>query len=142
MRAFRVDKMTYAALEATLLEYATGRARETVPVAAMLSASLESLETRAHALVARLGGHPGLRAEIVDGFSTVGGGAAPASAIPTRLVALEARGLTADSLEQRLRGLDTPIVARVERERVVLDLRTVRPEEDECLAGQLLALAT
>lgn len=141
MRALRVDKMTYAALEGTLLEYAAGRARETVPVAAMLSAPLESIEARAHALVARLGGHRDLRAEVIEGFSTVGGGSAPGSAIPTRLVALGASGLTAAALEARLRGLQTPVIARIEHDRVVLDLRTVRPEEDERLGRLLLDLA-
>ena len=142
MRAFRVDKMTYAALEATLVEYAAGRARETVPVLAMLAATPDEIAARAQRLAGRLAGCPGVRATIVRGVSTVGGGSAPGSAISTALLALEVDALGPDALDQRLRGLPTPVVARIEDDRLVLDLRTVLPAQDERLADLLLHLST
>jgi len=142
MRAFRVDKMTYAALEATLVEYAAGRARETVPVLAMLAATPDEIAARAQRLAGRLAGCPGVRASIVRGVSTVGGGSAPGSAISTALLALEVDALGPDALDQRLRALPTPVVARIEDDRLVLDLRTVLPAQDERLADLLLHLST
>ena len=140
MRALRVDKMTYAALEATLLEYARGRARTTVPVARMLAATAEEIDVRATALADRVAGHPVFEANVVSGASTVGGGGAPGSALPTRLVRLTPRGGSAATLEARLRGLHPPIVARIEHDRVVLDLRTVLPEQDDQLTAALAGL--
>ena len=141
MRALRVDKMTYAALEATLLEYARGRARTTVPVARMLSATTEEIDVRAAALADRVADHPLFEANVVSGVSTVGGGGAPGSALPTRLMQLTPRGGSAVRLEARLRGLCPPIVARIENDRVVLDLRTVLPQQDDQLAAALTELA-
>ena len=133
MRALRAGKMTYAALGATLLEYACGRARTTVPVARMLTTSTEEIAARAEALAGQLAGHAVFGADLVDGVSTVGGGSAPGSALPTRLVRLTPRGDSAASLAARLRGLRPPIVARIEHNCVMLDLRTVLPQQD----GQL-----
>src|SRR6185503_859388 len=82
MRALRVDKLTYAALEATLGEYAAGRARFTVPVARMLALTAGEIGMRADALVSALASH-GLHAAVADGQSTIGGGSAPGSALPT-----------------------------------------------------------
>ncbi|MCC7181619.1 MAG: L-seryl-tRNA(Sec) selenium transferase [Acidobacteria bacterium] len=139
MRAFRVDKLTYAALEATLLEYLAGRATETVPVRRMLAMDVDAIEARARALADRLLGL-GWRVTLVSGSSAVGGGSAPGLALPTVLVALEREGLTADTLESRLRALDPPVIARIVDDRVALDLRTVPPESDEQL-GSLLERA-
>ena len=140
MRALRVDKMTYAALEATLLEYARGRAHSTVPVARMLTATAEELDVRATALADGVAGHPVFEATVVHGVSTVGGGGAPGSALPTSLVQLTPRIGSAAKLEVRLRGLRPPIVARIENDRVVLDLRTVLPDQDDQLTGLLAGL--
>lgn len=140
MRALRVDKLTYAALEATLLEYLAGRALETVPALRMIRTPLAELDRRARQLCDRLRPHPALRTALLDGWSTVGGGSAPGTALPTRLVALSLEGLSAEALEARLRGLEPPVVARIEEERVVLDLRTVLPEQDELLARTLAQL--
>ncbi len=138
MRACRVDKLTLAALEGTLLEYAAGRARETVPVPRMLSMGVEDIERRTRALAARL--DEGWRWEIVDGQSAVGGGSAPGVGIPTRLLAIARPGLSADALEARLRANEPPIVARIQDGRVVLDLRTVMPAEDAVVAQALEAI--
>ena len=141
MRALRVDKMTTAALEATLLEYALGRARTTVPVARMLTATAEEIDVRATALADRVAGHPVFEATVVHGVSTVGGGGAPGSALPTRLVQLTPRVGSAAQLEVGLRGLRPPVVARIDHDRVVLDLRTVSPDQDDQLTVALNSLA-
>ena len=140
MRALRVDKMTYAALEATLTEHARGRAAATVPVVRMLAAPVGEIDGRARALAERLEGHVRFEADIVDGASTVGGGGAPGSALPTRLVRLTPRGHSAARLAERLRQLRPPVIARIEQDRVLLDLRTVPTEQDGRLATTLLGL--
>ena len=129
MRAFRVDKLTYAALEATLLEHLAGRASQAVPVHRMLSLGVDQIAARARALGERLVAY-GWRTALVSGTSAVGGGSAPGVPLPTMLLTLEREGMTAASLEARLRTLATPIVARIVNDRVALDLRTV-PEETE-----------
>jgi L-seryl-tRNA(Ser) seleniumtransferase len=139
MRALRVDKMTYAALEATLQEYDAARARETVPVIRMLTMPAADIERRAQRVTASIAASA-ITAGIVDGVSTIGGGSAPGSALPTRLIALAHSVLGASQLEARLRAGDPPIVARIENDRVVLDLRTVMPEDDEVIARLLAAL--
>jgi len=131
MRAMRVDKMTYAALEATLQEYAAGRAAQTVPVARMLSADLEDIRRRARALVDGLDNN--VLGQLIDGVSTLGGGSAPGSALPTVLIAASHTTLSATELENRLRHSDPHVVSRIQDQRVVLDLRTVLPDQDERL---------
>ena len=83
MRALRVDKMTYAALEATLAEYAAGRAAATVPVQRMLAMTADEIRARAEALAAAIARRSGWRVEIVAGASAVGGGSAPGVELPT-----------------------------------------------------------
>ena len=134
MRALRVDKLTYAALEATLEEYAAGRGASTVPVAAMLAMPLDEIDRRARALAASL---PGVNAVVIDGESTIGGGSAPGSAIPTRLVAITHASLRAEQLEQRLREHSIPIIARIVDDQVVIDLRTVAPDEDRVIVDAM-----
>ena len=129
MRALRVDKLTYAALEATLEEHAIGRGQDGVPVQRMLRMTAADIAPRAEALAAALNAS-GWIARVVDGTSTVGGGSAPGAALPTRLVEIRRDGLSADQIEQHLRALDPPIVARIQDDRVVLDLRTVLPDDD------------
>jgi L-seryl-tRNA(Ser) seleniumtransferase len=134
LRAIRVDKLTYAALEATLAEHLAGRAADTVPVLRMAAMPLEALAVRAEILAASLRA-AGFGASVADGDSTVGGGSAPGTRIPSKLVALVHPALSPDALEARLRTLEPPVVARIENDRVVLDLRTVAPEDDQLLAG-------
>jgi L-seryl-tRNA(Ser) seleniumtransferase len=141
MRAFRADKMTYAALTGTLAEYAAGRARETVPVLRMLTQTPESIETRARAVAAALESSGLYDCEIVDGRSTIGGGTTPGLTLPTRLLALSRRDYSASALESALRRLDPPIIARIERDRLVLDLRTVFEDEDAALVHGLRTVA-
>ena len=134
MRALRVDKLTYAALEATLGEHLAGRALDTVPVLRMASTPVEAIAVRAEILAARLR-EAGLTAAVIDGASTVGGGSAPGSALPTRLVAVTHATLSPDRLDARLRALDPPVIARIDDDRVVFDLRTIAPPDDEALAA-------
>jgi len=140
MRALRVDKLIHAALEATLEEYARGRAHTTVPVTRMATATADEIGLRATALTDQISGHSQLEAEVIDGVSTVGGGGAPGSTLPTRLVRLTFRSGSAATLENSLRRLRPAIVARIENDRVVLDLRTVLPEQDAHLMEALTGL--
>ena len=137
-RALRVDKLTYAALEATLLAYVK-HDYSAVPVLRMLELSREEIARRAEALKSKLGSSQ-LRAELIDGDSLIGGGAAPSSTLPTTLLALTSYTLSADELAARLRRADPPVIARVEEGRVLLDFRSVFPEQDAAL-GQVLAEA-
>jgi L-seryl-tRNA(Ser) seleniumtransferase len=130
MRALRVDKLTYAALEATLVEYAAGRASSTVPVQRMLTMTAEELRPRVDALARAVSSLAGWRAEVVNGVSAAGGGSAPGVELPTWLAALEKQGVSADALDQKLRSGTPPVIARIDHDRVVLDLRTVLSSQD------------
>jgi L-seryl-tRNA(Ser) seleniumtransferase len=135
MRALRVDKMTYAALEATLAEYAAGRAAFAVPVQRMVAATGDEIGVRAESLARQINARTGWHAQIVAGASAIGGGSAPGLELPTQLIAVEKQGVTAAALEQQLRRLQPPVIARIERDRLVIDLRTVLPEQDATLAA-------
>src|SRR5947207_695915 len=137
MRALRVDKLTYAALEATLLEYAAGRASVSVPVQRMLAATAEEIRARAETVAAEISRLDGWRVELRSGASAVGGGGATGVALPTCLMAIEQSGFTADTLEARLRAPTPPPLGRIGDGRVVLDLRTVTLEEDARLPALL-----
>jgi L-seryl-tRNA(Ser) seleniumtransferase len=134
-RALRVDKLIYAALEATLLAYVQ-RDHDAIPTLRMMRFSKDEIGRRAEALAARVDS-PQLKVEIVDGESILGGGAAPSSVLPTRLLALSCEGLSANELAARLRASDPPIIARVGEGRVLLDLRTVFPEQDNAVIATL-----
>ena len=134
-RALRVDKLIYAALEATLLAYVR-RDHDAIPALRMMRLTKEAIGERAQALSARVV-TPKLKLEIVDGESLLGGGAAPSSVLPTRLLALTCEGSSADELATLLRGSEPPIIARVEEGCVLLDLRTVFPEQDAAVVAAL-----
>lgn len=132
-RALRVDKLVYAALEATLLAYVR-RDHDAIPTLRMMRLTKESIGERAAKLAARINS-PKLKTEIADAESILGGGSAPSSVLPTRVLAVSCAGLSADDLAARLRNSDSPIIARVEEGRVLLDLRTVFPEQDAAIAS-------
>jgi L-seryl-tRNA(Ser) seleniumtransferase len=140
LRALRVDKLTYAALEGTLLEHLAGRSEQSVPVLRMAALPVAVIAARAGALAARLR-DAGWEASLSDGASTIGGGSAPGTTVPTCLLAIGRPPLSPDALEARLRGLDPPVIARIEAEQVVLDLRTVDPSEDDALAEAIASLS-
>jgi len=139
-RALRVDKLTYAALEATLLAYVKGD-HDAVPVLRMMRLPKEEIARRAEAVVARVEAAQAksahLKLELLDGESVIGGGAAPSAALPTHLIALTHSILSADELSARLRANTPPVIARVEEGRVLLDLRTVFTEQDAVLVEML-----
>ena len=134
MRALRVDKLTYAALEATLLEHAAGRAAETVPVSRMIATPVAELEARAEALRARLTDPPRLAVWVQATDATIGGGSTPGVTLPSRAIALEPGGRPASALAAALRAGRPPVVGRIADGRLLLDLRTVDPAEDGALA--------
>jgi L-seryl-tRNA(Ser) seleniumtransferase len=131
-RALRLDKLIYQALETTLRLLLLERWDE-IPVLAMIRQPAAAIRARAEALVAQV---PDLRAEVIAGSSVIGGGATPEQSIPTWLIAIECPDAVA--AERQLRAADPPVVARIEKDRVVLDLRTVLAGDE---AGLLRALA-
>jgi L-seryl-tRNA(Ser) seleniumtransferase len=139
MRAIRPDKLTIAALVATLAAYRDGTAERELPVWRMIAASPPSLARRAKAIASALG-EAGVPATVLETRSTVGGGSLPEETQPSRAVALEGH---ATRLAERLRRADPPVVGHVAEERIALDLRTVLPEDDELLTRTVIAaLAT
>ncbi len=140
MRALRADKLTYAALEATLALWAQAPSRAHVPIYRMLTMSVDEVDHRARVMSDRLERVQGLRLRIIEGFSTTGGGSAPESRLPTRLLAISVDGRSAADLERHLRAGDPPIVARIQDDVVVLDLRTVAEGDDLALVGAISAL--
>jgi L-seryl-tRNA(Ser) seleniumtransferase len=142
-RALRVDKVTYAALETVLLEYARGTAESNLPVLRMVTMTPAAIEARARLLMDRLAARaqddPALA--IVPGHSVSGGGSAPGEGLPTFLLEVRAPGRSARSIETSLRTHATPVIARIEAGRVLLDLRTVPVEQEETLLEALAALA-
>ena len=137
-RALRVDKLTYAALEATLRAYVQ-HDHDAIPALRMMRLTKEEIGWRAEALAARMAA-PKLKVEIMDGESLLGGGAAPSAVLPTRLLAVTCAGLSADELAAQLRSSDPPIIVRVEDGRVLVDLRTVFTSDDERIEKAFAAL--
>jgi len=173
-RAVRVDKLTYAALEATLVAYVK-KDYDAVPGLRMMRSSKAEIATRAEELLSRVGvalqgsdparllldgtearlaalraatgeqslpvrvraPGPTCAIELRNGESLIGGGSAPSATLPTTLIALSSYSLSANELAARLRASDPPVIARVEEGRVLLDLRTVFPAQDETLARVL-----
>ncbi len=140
-RALRVDKMFYAALEATLLAYLR-EDYDSIPVLRMMRLSEVDIAHNAEDMALRLReSSPQLRVEVVESRSVLGGGSAPGSTLPTRALAISSDSTNADDLLRRLREWETPIIARVEEGRVLLDLRTVEPAQDETIVAALQSIA-
>ena len=140
-RAVRIDKLDLAALTATLQSYARGAALAEVPVWRMISADVATLDERALRWLEEIGGD-GLR--VVETETAVGGGSLPGGTLPTRALAIEPERANADTLSARLRtsSAHPAIVGRIEDDRLLLDPRTVLPEEDgELIAAVRSALA-
>jgi len=142
-RALRVDKLTIAALEATLGAYHRASWDE-IPALRMLRAGVEEIAQRANAFLGRIqeqlpAGE--VQAEIIDGASLAGGGSTPSQSLPTKLICIATTRYSATKLEQRLRANTTgmAVIARVEDDRVLIDLRTVFLEQEVPLAAALLA---
>ena len=138
-RALRVDKLTYAAVEATLLAYVK-RDHDAIPILRMMRVTKQEIGERAQSIAAQVKSS-NCKIEVLDGESVIGGGAAPSSVLPTRVLALSCVGISADELSARLRAFDPPIIARVEQGQVLLDLRTVFADQDEMVAAALDQIA-
>jgi L-seryl-tRNA(Ser) seleniumtransferase len=137
-RALRVDKLTCAALEATLLAYVK-QDYGSIPALRMMHLSKDEIGRRAEAVAAKARSSV-MTIEVINGESVIGGGAAPSAVLPTRLLGVTRKGLSADEISARLRAAELPVIARVEEGRVLLDLRTVFPEQDEKVTEALRAL--
>jgi L-seryl-tRNA(Ser) seleniumtransferase len=143
-RALRVDKLTIAALEATLRAYLRG-APDEVPALRMIRLPAEEIRRRAENFAERLVNEApaeSAQIDIIEGTSVIGGGSTPGQSLPTFLVAVRSARHSAAALETHLRRPESallPVVARIEDDRLVLDLRTVFPEQEESLARALCA---
>jgi L-seryl-tRNA(Ser) seleniumtransferase len=138
IRALRVDKITLAALQATLLAYLEGKAVTEIPVWRMISADLTTLTRRAQNWRRALHSLPqltNLPLQVVDSASTVGGGSLPGQTLPTKVLALTVPSV--DALTAQLRQADPPIIARIDNRQLLLDPRTVLPEQDKALVAAL-----
>ncbi len=142
-RAIRIDKMTIAALSATLNHYLMGEAAQKVPVWQMIGMPVAEIEGRAARMARRLR-QGGLEARIVSGLSTVGGGSLPGETLVTRLVAVAPKNGMPGAMEiaAHLRRMDPPVVARIEHNELMIDLRTVTTEEDRVIVSHLLEVAS
>ncbi len=128
-RALRVDKLTYAALEATLLAYLAGR-EDTIPVIAMLRLTAEAVRARCERMAFALS-TAGVQAEVVEVRSVVGGGTTPGASLASFALSLGVAGMSEGGLAARLRASEPAVIGRVSEGRVLLDLRTVAEAEDE-----------
>lgn len=137
-RALRVDKVTLAGLQATLLHYLKNEATKKIPIWVMITATRESLDARAAKWAERLRAAK-LDATVIDAESTVGGGSLPGETLPTRALALNVA--SPDAFAARLRANTPPIIARIEANRVILDPRTVLPHEDDTLLAGIERVA-
>src|SRR5579863_6995233 len=137
-RALRVDKLTLTALEATLkLYFDRDRLYRELPTLRMISLSIDECERRALSLAAKLKGIPGLALEIWDDHSEFGGGSVPTRQLPTKVVALLPSSLSLEALSAKLRAGLPPVFGRVQRDRVLLDVRTLQDREEDEIATSL-----
>jgi len=140
-RALRVDKLTYAALEATLLAYVRSD-HNAIPALRMMRLTAEEIRARAERLAQTVAARSArLQVKVDAGKSVIGGGAAPGATLPTFVLAITCEHLSADELAARLRAAEPPVIARVEDGRVLLDLRTVFPDQESVLADALVNAA-
>jgi L-seryl-tRNA(Ser) seleniumtransferase len=131
----RIDKLSLAALEATLLSHLRGRLDD-LPVWRSLRLTPEDIRPRAESLATLLGPAARLR----RGVSVVGGGSLPGEGLPSVLVDIDPAPIGEETAMARLRAAEPPVIARAEKGRVVIDLRTVPPEHDQLLGDILLTL--
>jgi L-seryl-tRNA(Ser) seleniumtransferase len=143
-RALRADKFRIAALEATLDAYARDATVSEIPTHRMIALSLDELKSRADQFInriARRNSNDAFQLEVIEGESAIGGGAAPTSQLSTVLISIKSRSLTSNQIEESLRRSTPPVIARIEDDRVLLDLRTVSETEESELEAAVLSLA-
>jgi len=132
MRAMRVDKMTLAALAATLRLYRDQeKAEQEVPILRMLSMPIENLKLRANKIAQQIGHLPFIGVcDVVEDQSMLGGGSLPTQKIPTWCLAIEPTGMSLNKLAHELRNSTPSVMGRIQKERLYLDLRTIQPSQD------------
>jgi L-seryl-tRNA(Ser) seleniumtransferase len=138
IRALRVDKITLAALQATLLAYLEGRAEDEIPVWRMIAADTRQLSRRAYkwrGAFQREAALASMQMAVVDSASTVGGGSLPGQTLPSKALALSVG--SADALAEKLRHSDPPVIGRIENDQLLFDPRTVLPEQDQIFISVL-----
>jgi L-seryl-tRNA(Ser) seleniumtransferase len=135
MRTYRVDKLIYGALQATLGSYRFGKAVEEVPVVRMIHLSLQHMKQRSQNFARRLRSKlpEGNQVHLLDGNSVVGGGSCPECLLPTKLIAVESNCVRPATIESRLRLQAPAIIIRIEDDRALIDLRTVFPAQEALL---------
>jgi L-seryl-tRNA(Ser) seleniumtransferase len=139
-RALRADKMFYAALEATLLAYLR-EDYDAIPALRMMRLTEEQIDERAEHMMRKLHiSSPKLKVEVVATKSVIGGGSAPGATLASRAVAVWSAEISADEIARKLREWERPVIARVEEGRVLLDLRTVEPAQDETVLRAIESL--
>ncbi len=143
-RAVRIDKIRLAALIATLVHYLKGETTSKIPVWRMIATPLEEIERRAESWARVLGG----LGEVIDGETMVGGGSLPGGTLPTRLVAIVGQGKRkkganiSQTMSARLRDMPTPVIGRISEDRLLLDPRSVLPEDDATILAALQDVAS
>lgn len=142
-RALRLDKLAYAAIEATLESFVRETHLNDIPVLRMLSVSAVALKERAEKLKESISAKAGdsINMEIIEGESVIGGGSAPDVKPKTWLLSLTKTGVKPVAIEQALRDFKTPVITRIVNDRVVIDLRTVFESEEEMLIDAIASLA-
>jgi L-seryl-tRNA(Ser) seleniumtransferase len=131
-----VDKLTYAALEATLLAYVR-QDYAAIPTLRMIYTTAVQVRERAESLVAQLGTLPGTTVEIIAGESVIGGGTTPNATLPSFLISIVSDRYSSEELQTRLRTQTQPVIARILGDQLLLDLRTVFPQEEAELINQI-----
>jgi len=139
-RVLRCDKLILAALESSLVLYSRGCAEEEVPVLKEIFMTANEISARARELARQIDELSAIKIEIVDGVSGCRGGAAPGAELPTKLLSLKHETHTVERLEEMLRCGEPPVIARIEGGRLLLDLRTVSPEDEPSLVAAIRGL--
>jgi L-seryl-tRNA(Ser) seleniumtransferase len=143
-RAVRIDKMTLAALEATLkLYFDEAKAIKEIPTLAALFVKQTDLKNRADKMAADIikAAGPGVKAESVKDTSKAGGGALPLAEMPTAAVRLAVDGLSVNKLEAKLRRYKTPVIGRIKDDALLLDMRTILPQDVKDIVAAVVAAA-
>ncbi|HXF43678.1 MAG TPA: L-seryl-tRNA(Sec) selenium transferase, partial [Pyrinomonadaceae bacterium] len=147
-RAVRADKLTYAALEGTLFSYQFETAIEEIPALRAIALEPWEIDSRAESLIKRLKDKSSeflshkIEIRTKKGASAIGGGAAPTVRLETTLIAIKTPEINADSLLSELRKHDPPVIARIEDDEVVLDLRTVNKEDDRLVENAVFEIVS
>ena len=142
LRAMRIDKLSLAALEATLVHYlAPDMASSRIPILSMMAQSKHEIETRTLSLMESLDKIESITAWMEDDVSFVGGGSAPMNELPTSVLKLRFDNASAEKVTRKLRGMTPAVIARISDDALVIDLRTVFPKQEETLQAALEAVA-